>query len=424
MASDKINIIQATEILDSRGNPTIQVRIELDSGLSAKASVPSGASTGVHEALELRDGDKKRYGGKGVLNAIGNVNKKIAPLLVGYDIDDLSGIDQIMIDADATNNKSNFGANAILGVSLAAARVGALANDKPLYEHLRDVFSLSYKDYQLPSPLSNIVNGGEHADNKLDWQEFWIIPQGINEYPEALRACTEVFHNLAKEFKAMGHSTNVGDEGGYAPQICDAKEVWDVVIKSIKAVGYKPGKHIFLGMDAGSSEFYNNDTKKYELKGEGKSVTSSEMLDIYESWLKDYPILALEDPFDQDDWDAWQDMTANKKFKRIAIIGDDLFVTNVKRLQKGIDTKVANAILIKVNQIGSLSETIAAIKLAQENNYEIAISHRSGETTDDFIADLAVAVNSEFIKIGATCRGERIVKYNRLLEIYNEINGK
>jgi len=420
----KIKNIKAIEILDSRGNPTVQVTVTLDNGLKSKASVPSGASTGVHEALELRDGDKKRFGGKGVLKAIKNVNTIINKLLVGEDINDLLKIDSLMVKEDGTDNKSKLGANAILGVSLACARVGALANNKSLFNHLRDVYKLNKKGYVLPTPLSNIVNGGKHADNNLDWQEFWIIPAGIKDYPEALRACAEVFHTLAKELKAAGHATNVGDEGGYAPQLNNAKEVWEAIQKAIKDSGYKPGKHIYMGMDAGSSEFYNNDSGMYELKGEGINANREEMVAMFESWVKDYPILAIEDPFDQDDWESWEKITANKKFKGVSLIGDDLFVTNVKRLQKGIDQKVANAILIKVNQIGSVSETMAAIKLAQDNNYKIAISHRSGETTDDFIADLAVAVNADYIKTGATSRGERVAKYNRLLEIYNEINEK
>ncbi len=420
----KIKSIKGIEILDSRGNPTIQVTVELESGLKAKASVPSGASTGIHEALELRDGDKKRFGGKGVLKAIENVNKDIFELLIGQDVNDLQNLDNMMITEDGTENKSKFGANAILGVSLAAARVGALANSKPLYEHLRDIYSVDKKDYLLPTPLSNIVNGGEHADNVLDWQEFWIIPAGIKDYPEALRACVEVFHILGTELKAGGHSTNVGDEGGYAPQLNTAKEVWEIVAKAIKDAGYKPGRDIYMGMDAGSSEFYNKESGKYELEGEGIKASSDDMIAMFESWVKDYPILALEDPLDQDDWAGWKRMTANEKFKNIPLIGDDLFVTNVKRLQKGIDENVASAILIKVNQIGSVTETMAAIKLAQDNNYKIAISHRSGETTDDFIADLAVAVNAEYIKTGATSRGERVVKYNRLLEIYKQLNDK
>lgn len=421
---NSIKKIEALEILDSRGNPTVQVKITLNNGMSAKASVPSGASTGIHEALELRDGDKKRYGGKGVLKAIKNITGKIQPLLIGHDINDLQGIDNIMLAKDGSENKTKLGANAILGVSLAAARVGALANNRSLYEHLRKVYKLKYNKYLLPTPLSNIVNGGQHADNSLDWQEFWIIPKGIKKYPEALRACAEVFHALSGEFKAKGYSTNVGDEGGYAPNVKNAKEVWDTVIKAIKKVGYKPGKDIYLGMDAGASEFYNGKTNKYELKGENINATHTRLLSIYEGWLKSYPILALEDPFDQDDWNAWKEITANKKFKKIALIGDDFFVTNVKRLDKGIKEKAANAILIKVNQIGTLSETIDTIKMAQKNNYRIAISHRSGETTDDFIADLAVAVNAEFIKTGAMSRGERMVKYNRLLEIYKELNDK
>ena len=426
MASDKIKEIKASEILDSRGNPTVQVVVTLDSGLLAKAKVPSGASTGIHEALELRDGDKDRYDGKGVLKAVANVNDIIAPLLIGHTIDDLQGLDQKMIEADGTDNKSKLGANAILGVSLAAARVGALASGQPLYKHIRDIYKLDYKGWELPTPLVNIINGGSHADSNLDWQEFWIIPYGIKDFPSALRACSEIFHALSKELSAKNYDTDVGAEGGYAPDVKSTDEVWEMILAAVKEAKYKAGKDIFLGMDTGSSEFYDNDSSKYQLSLENKSLSSDELFEYYKRWLEKYPILALEDPFDQDDWSAWQKMMSDPLVvsQGLIVIGDDLLTTNTKRLQKSIDEKAANAILIKLNQIGTLSETIAAIKMAHANGFKTAISHRSGETPDDFIADLAVAVSSEFIKTGATSRGERIAKYNRLLEIYREINDK
>lgn len=423
MQGDKIDKISATEILDSRGYPTVQVKITLDNGFSAKASVPSGASTGVHEALELRDNDQKRYRGKGVLQAVENVNTVLNDLLTGHEISDLPGIDQKMIEADGTENKSKIGANAILGVSLAAARLGALAEGKALYKYLRGVYGLEYDGWKIPTPLANIMNGGKHADTNLDWQEFWIIPAGIKDYSTALRACAEIFHALGSELVKKGYDTDFGAEGGYAPDVKNTDEVWDMIEAAIGKANYQIGQDIFLGLDAGSSTFYNTGTKKYQLDLENKAFTSDELLDYYRKWLNKYPIMAIEDGFAEDDWDGWQKLTADSLVveKDVILIGDDLFTTNTKRLQEGFDRKVANGILIKPNQIGTLSETIDAIKLAQKNNYNVTISHRSGETTDDFIADLAVAVNADFIKIGATSRGERIVKYNRLLEIAEEI---
>lgn len=422
MQGDKIDKIQATEILDSRGNPTVQVKITLDNGFSAKASVPSGASTGVHEALELRDNDQKRYGGKGVLKAVANVNTVLNDLLKGHEIDDLQGLDKKMIDADGTENKSKLGANAILGVSLAAARLSAISNGKPLYELIRDTYKLKYNEWKIPTPLVNIMNGGKHADTNLDMQEFWIIPVGIENFSLALRACSEVFHALGGELLKKGYDTDWGSEGGYAPDVKDTTEVWEMIVAAVGKANYQIGQDIFFGIDAGSSEFYNTGTKKYQLDLEKRSFISDELIEYYRGWLDKYPIMAIEDGLAEDDWLAWSKMTADSNFKDVILIGDDLFTTNVKRLQRGIDEKAANAILVKPNQIGTLSETIEAVKLAQANNYKVTISHRSGETTDDFIADLAVAVNAEFIKTGATSRGERIVKYNRLLEIFEELN--
>ncbi|OIO46815.1 MAG: phosphopyruvate hydratase [Parcubacteria group bacterium CG1_02_37_51] len=423
MQSDKIDKISATEILDSRGYPTVQVKITLDNGFSAKASVPSGASTGVHEALELRDNDQSRYRGKGVLKAVENVNTTINDLLKGHEIKDLPGIDQKMIEADNTDNKSKLGANAILGVSLAAARLGALAEGKSLYKYLREIYGLQYDDWQIPTPLANIMNGGKHADTNLDWQEFWIIPSGIKHYPTALRACAEIFHALGSELVKKGYDTDFGAEGGYAPDVKDTNEVWDMILSAVGKANYQIGQDIFFGLDAGSSTFYNTGTKKYQLDLDKKAFNSDELIEYYRQWIAKYPIMAIEDGLAEDDWDGWQKLTANDKIKEnnIILIGDDLFTTNTTRLQEGIDKHVANGILIKPNQIGTLTETIEAVKMAQANQYNVTISHRSGETTDDFIADLAVAVHADFIKIGATSRGERIVKYNRLLEIVEEL---
>jgi enolase len=426
MGDDKIKKIEALEILDSRGNPTVQAKITLENGLSAKAGIPSGASTGTHEALELRDGDQSRYGGKGVLKAVANINGPLNDLLKGQTIGNLQEIDRLMLSADGTANKSKFGANAILGVSLAAARLGALVKGESLYQYLRNIYGLNYSDWRLPVPLANIINGGRHADNNLDCQEFWIIPQGIKDYPQALRACAEIFHVLAKELKKKNYSTNVGDEGGYAPQVASADEAWEAMLQAITTAGYRPGQDVWLGMDVGSSEFYDDAKGLYDLKAEGKSFRTPELIEYYKGWLQKYPLAVIEDALAEDDWDGWRALTADSviKEKQTVLIGDDLFVTNPQRLQRGIDEKVANAILIKLNQIGSVTETIETIKLAQAHGYQIAISHRSGETVDDFIADLAVAVRADFIKTGATSRGERVAKYNRLLEIHQELLNK
>ena len=417
---NKINDIYAREILDSRGNPTLEVGVETKA-VAAAAKVPSGASTGAYEALELRDNDKARYGGKGVLKAIDNVNSKIRPALIGMEVEQLSQIDQRMIDLDGTENKARLGANAILGVSLACARAGALCQPKPLYEFIRSAYHLKFSSFKLPIPLTNVVNGGSHADSNLDFQEFWLIPSKINTIKERIRAIAEVFHSLGEILTKKGFDTDVGNEGGYAPDFKSVDEVWQLMVEAVQKAGYKLGEQIFLGMDAGASEFFKDG--KYQIKMEGKEYTAGELSGLYQSWIAKYPFLALEDPFDQEDWPAWKEFKTqiSKINQDILIIGDDLFTTNVKRLQKGIDENVANAILIKPNQIGTLTETINCIKLAQENNLKIAVSHRSGETEDDFIADLAVAVNAEYIKTGAPSRSERLAKYNRLMEIEEEL---
>ena len=418
--SNKITDIYAREILDSRGSPTIETAVEVGNVL-AKAKVPSGASTGKYEALELRDNDKVRYSGKGVLNAIENINNKIKPVLLGYEVDKLSQIDQRLIDLDGTAYKSRLGANAILGVSLACARAAAVFYNQPLYKFIREVYKLKLKDYKMPVPLTNVVNGGVHADSNLDFQEFWIIPQNIKTIKERIRAVSEIFHKLGEIVEKRGYDTDVGNEGGYAPDIKNTIEAWEMIVQAVKEANYDLGKEIFLGMDAGASEFYKNG--KYKIKLEDKDYSAEELSQLYQSWMAKYPFLAFEDPFDQDDWEAWTKFKKqlSKVNSEILIVGDDLFTTNVSRLQKGIEKDAANAILIKLNQIGTLTETINCINLARKNNYKIAVSHRSGETTDDFIADLAVAVNSEYIKTGAPSRSERVAKYNRLMEIEEEL---
>ncbi|MFA6304978.1 MAG: phosphopyruvate hydratase, partial [Patescibacteria group bacterium] len=369
------------------------------------------------------DNDKARYGGKGVLKAIEHVNLEIKQACLGFSVDQLPLIDQRRIDLDGTGNKARLGANAILGVSLAAARVGALEHNLPLYKFIRQCYKMNLADYKMPVPLVNVVNGGAHADNNLDFQEFWIIPQNIKTIKERIRAVSEIFHTLGKIFVASGYDTDVGNEGGYAPNFKTTNEVWQKLSQAVSQAGYGLGKEIFFGMDAGSSEFYDEQEKKYILKLENKNFSAAELSLVYQQWMSAYPFLALEDPFAQDDWDGWQKFQAQLLGinKNLLLIGDDLFTTNVARLRLGIEKKAANAILIKPNQIGTLTETMACIKLAQKHNFKIAVSHRSGETEDDFIADLAVAVNSDYIKTGAPSRSERVAKYNRLMEIESEL---
>ena len=414
----KIKDIRAREILDSRGNPTVAVRVEVEGGFVGMASVPSGASTGVHEALELRDGDKKRYGGQGVLKAVENVNKIIGPKLRGMDVTLQRKIDDAMLSLDGTENKSKLGANAILGVSLAVARAGAAARGIPLYTYLRSVYGISRKGFELPLPMMNILNGGRHADFAIDFQECMIIPK-MKKFAERVRAGSEIFHALGKILKKKGHVTSVGDEGGFAPRLASNEEAFELILDAIEAAGYAPGKDVGLGADVAASEFYDEDKKTYNLNVEKKVLAPAELIKLYEKWLAKFPLVSIEDGLAEDDWENWEDLTA-KLGKKLTLVGDDLFVTNVKRLEMGISRKVGNAILIKVNQIGSLSETMDTIMLAQQNKYKVAISHRSGETADTFIADLAVAVGAEFIKTGSLSRSERLEKYNRLMEIEEE----
>ncbi|MBI4215156.1 MAG: phosphopyruvate hydratase [Parcubacteria group bacterium] len=420
MSTTIIKALRAREILDSRGDPTVEVRVELEDGLAARASVPSGASTGIHEALELRDNDPKRYGGKGVLKACRNVNEVIAPKLKGIDATQQQEIDALMIDLDGTKNKSNLGANAILGVSMATAHAAAKALGQPLYQYLRKTYKFALKDYRLPVPLMNIINGGRHADNDLAFQEFMIVPVKARKFANRVRMGSEVFHVLGKFLKERKHNTAVGNEGGYAPNLGTAENVFKLLISAIQKAGYQPGKEIALALDIAASELYDSKSKKYEIPAERLKLSSDGMLDIYESWLKKYPIISIEDGLDQDDWDGWREMTRRLK-KKTMLVGDDLFVTNEERLRMGIEKKISTAILIKMNQIGTISETMRAIQLAQKHKYKVVISHRSGETCDCTLADLAVAVNAEYVKTGSLSRSERVAKYNRLMEIEQQL---
>jgi enolase len=417
--SRTIETIHAHQILDSRGNPTVNVTVLLKNGIAASASVPSGASTGVHEAWELRDGDKKQYSGKGVLKAVRNVNTKIAKALYGMDVTHQHDIDMKMILLDGTKNKSRLGANAILGVSLACARAGAKAKKMPLYNYLRWVYDLQHEKYRMPVPTMNVLNGGAHAGWILDFQEFMIVPKQ-RMFRERVRCGSEVFHALGSILKSKGHTTLKGDEGGYAAALKKNEDAFKIIMQAIKKAGYKAGKDVMLAMDPAVSEIYDKKTKKYVLRVDGKKMSGDQMINMWKAWMKKYPIISIEDGLDQDDWDHWIKLTAELG-KEVVLVGDDLFVTNVERLQKGIDLGVGNAILIKVNQIGSLSESIDAIELAQQHGYKISVSHRSGETADTFIADLAVAVNADFIKTGSLSRSERTAKYNRLMEIEEEV---
>lgn len=416
----KIKEIKAREILDSRGWPTIETKIILDDGTAAKASVPSGASTGRHEAHELRDGDLKRYGGKGVLSAVANVNEKIFPKLKGLEIFKQAEIDNLMIELDGTEDKSNLGANAILSVSLAAARAAAVSREQELYEYLAEIYGFGGK-YRLPTPSFNIFNGGKHADTNLDFQEFMILPLKQAAFTEKVRMGAEIFHELAKVLKKGGFDTDVGAEGGYAPDIVSSVQAIEFIISAIINAGYKPGVDIGLGIDVGSSELYNEDSRKYIFKLDNNVFINSTLVGLYQEWLKDFPIVSIEDGLAEDDWDGWKELTKTLGGK-IMLIGDDLFTTNINRFRQGLKEKVANAILIKPNQVGTLSETMDCIKLAQKYGYKTMISHRSGETADDFIADLAVAVGADLIKAGSLSRGERVAKYNRLMEIEDSLN--
>ena len=411
-----ITDIYAREVLDSRGNPTVEVEVYTESGAFGRAIVPSGASTGEHEAVELRDGDKSRYLGKGVLKAVDNVNEVIAPELIGYDVTNQVGIDQAMIELDGTPNKSKLGANAILGVSMAVARAAADFLGVELYTYLG-----GFNARQLPVPMMNIINGGSHADNNVDFQEFMILPVGAPSFKEAIRMGAEVFHNLKKVLQAKGYNTGVGDEGGFAPNLGSNEEALQVIMEAIEKAGYKPGADIYLGMDVASSEFYNKETKTYVLSGEGgKSFTSKELADFYAGLVKKYPIISIEDGLDENDWEGWAYLTQTLG-KHVQLVGDDLFVTNTKRLSQGIESSVGNSILVKVNQIGTLTETFEAIEMAKRAGYTAVISHRSGESEDTTIADIAVATNAGQIKTGSASRTDRIAKYNQLIRIEDQL---
>ncbi|MEX1042460.1 MAG: phosphopyruvate hydratase [Pirellulaceae bacterium] len=405
--------VRGLQVLDSRGNPTVEVEVILDGGEVGRAAVPSGASTGVHEALELRDGDKSVFLGKGVTKAVENVNDIIADSLIGEDATNQARIDEIMIEMDGTPNKGKLGANAILGVSLATAKAAAISCGLPLYRYLGGVGAR-----MLPAPMMNILNGGQHADNNVDVQEFMVMPLGFDNFSDAFRSGVEVFHALKQVLKEKGLNTAVGDEGGFAPDLGSNIEALDLIMTSIEKAGYKPGEQMFIALDAASSEFYDKDKKAYTV--DGKPMDSAGMVDFLANWAGKYPIVSIEDGLDEDDWDGWKLLT-EKLGDKVQLVGDDLFVTNTERLQRGIDEGIANSILIKVNQIGSLTETINAIQLAHRNGYTSISSHRSGETEDSFIADLAVALGTGQIKTGSASRSDRMAKYNQLLRIESEL---
>ncbi|WP_027330782.1 phosphopyruvate hydratase [Marinimicrobium agarilyticum] len=415
----KIVDIKAFEVLDSRGNPTVSAEVILESGAVGSACAPSGASTGSREALELRDGDKSRYLGKGVLKAVENINTTIRDLLLGKDATDQRALDQAMLDADGTENKTNLGANAILAVSLAAAKAAAISKKVPLYQHIAEINGTAGK-YSMPVPMMNILNGGEHADNNVDIQEFMIQPVGAKNFSEALRTGAEIFHALKKVLSEKGLSTAVGDEGGFAPNLPSNEEALQVIGQAVANAGYKLGEDVTLALDCAASEFYKDG--KYDLSGEGKTFSAEEFSDYLADLSAKYPIISIEDGLDESDWDGWAYLT-KKLGDKIQLVGDDLFVTNTKILKEGIDKKIGNSILIKFNQIGSLTETLNAIKMAQDAGYTAVISHRSGETEDTTIADLAVATAAGQIKTGSLCRSDRVSKYNRLLRIEAELNG-
>jgi enolase len=408
-----IKSIRAREILDSRGNPTLEAEVELSDGTRAAAAVPSGASTGKYEAVELRDNDKTRYNGMGVLNAVSNVLLHIAPVIVHMEAANQIAIDQTMIKLDASHNKSNLGANAILGVSLAVARAAAASLHIPLYRYLGGAGACT-----LPVPMMNILNGGKHAANSTDLQEFMIVPAGADSFSHALRMCVEIYQQLKIVLKEKGYNTNVGDEGGFAPALESNNQAIEAILIAIEKAGYLPAKDCYIAIDSASSEFYKD--SRYVLEKEGKTFHKEEMVEYYVNWTSTYPIISIEDGMAEDDWDGWQLLT-RKIGHNIQLVGDDLYVTNVKRMERGIREKASNSILIKLNQIGTLTETLAAIRMAQENNWTAVVSHRSGETEDTTIADLSVALNTGFIKTGAPCRSERVVKYNRLLQIEQEL---
>jgi enolase len=408
-----IKEIRAREILDSRGNPTLEADVVLASGIVGSAMVPSGASTGEREAIELRDGDKARYLGKGVLNAVNNVKTEIRTAIVGMDAEDQAGIDNKMIALDGTDTKARLGANAMLAVSMAAAHASAKEKNLPLYRYLN-----KSGEFIMPVPMMNIINGGSHADNSVDLQEFMILPVGAPTFREAIRYGAEVFHNLSKVLRSKGLATTVGDEGGFAPNLPSNEEAINIILQAIEQAGYKPGKDIYLGLDAAASEYYHDGI--YDLASEDKTYSSGQMADFFVDWVNKYPIISIEDGFDENDWDGWKVMT-EKLGGRIQLVGDDLFVTNPAILKKGIEKNIANSILIKVNQIGTLTETLAAIDMAHQAGYSAVVSHRSGETEDTTIADLAVATGTGQIKTGSLSRSDRVAKYNRLMKIEEEL---
>ena len=413
MTAARIASVQGREILDSRGNPTVEVDVVLESGERGRAAVPSGASTGAHEAVELRDGDTTRYGGKGVHKAVGQVNEEIAAALSGADATDQRGIDERLINLDGTANKSRLGANAVLGASLAAARAAALAAGQPLYRYLA-----AGRELMMPVPMMNILNGGRHAQTKVDFQEFMVVPAGAPSFSEGLRWGTEAFHALKDILHERGLSTGQGDEGGFAPELDANEDAMRLLVDAIERSGHQPGRDVFIALDPAASEFYRDG--RYELAGEGRSLQPGELIDRWASWIDQYPVISIEDGLAEDDWEAWRLLTS-RLGKRVQLVGDDIFVTNVVRLRRGIETGVANSILIKVNQIGTLTETLETIATARGAGYATVISHRSGETEDTFIADLAVATGAGQIKTGAPSRSERVAKYNRLLRIEEEV---
>ncbi len=415
----KIKSIRAREILDSRGNPTIEALVILDNDLSAKASVPSGASKGTHEALELRDGDANRYNGLGVLQAVIKINEIIAPRLIGFEVTKQSEIDNILIEIDASPNKRNLGANSTLAVSLAVARAAALSKKQELFAYLQTSFKYSNSP-KIPTPIFNIFNGGKHADTNLDFQEFLVIPRAM-EAAKMLQMGAEIFHELAKVLKESGYDTDTGDEGGYAPDLDSSIEAIEFILAAAIRMGYKPGEDFYLGVDVGSSVLYETKTKKYIFSLDNAYFSASNLIGLYNEWLKKYPFAYIEDGLAEDDWENWRDLTAELGSK-LLIVGDDLFTTSSDRLRLGLKEKAANSIIIKPNQIGTLTETVDCIRLAQKHNYKVIVSHRSGETNDDFIVDLAVAVGADYLKAGSLSRGERLAKYNRLLEIAEIIN--
>ncbi|USS84972.1 phosphopyruvate hydratase [Fructilactobacillus ixorae] len=410
-----ISDVYAREVLDSRGNPTVEAEVYTEDGAMGRGIVPSGASTGEHEAVELRDGDKSRYMGKGVTKAVANVNDKIAKEIIGYDVTDQLGIDQAMIKLDGTPNKAKLGANAILAVSIAVARAAADELGTPLYNYLG-----GFDAHVLPTPMMNVINGGKHANNKVDFQEFMIMPVGAPTLREAVRMGSETFHNLKAILNERGYSTAVGDEGGFAPDLKNNEEPFEILVEAIERAGYKPGKDICIAFDCAASEFYNTETKKYDLVGDGKSYTAAEFVALLDSLVDKYPIISIEDPLDENEWEDWKVATAELG-KKVQIVGDDLFVTNTEYLEKGIKMHVANSILIKLNQIGTLTETVNAVNMAKEASYTAIISHRSGETEDTTISDLVVALNAGQIKTGSMSRGERIAKYNQLMRIEDQL---